>query len=152
MKYDIRTFGVSALAFVAGLAAARLPLPAHAASAPLTPQAIDLMAMGPADMPVASAKLPDLRTKVLVVTDGMTAAIQSGTSFKHYHADTDEIQIVLSGSGTEWLGDQQMTLRPGMMLVVPRGTAHGGFSAESSDFKWVSFKSPPQDLSDSHPL
>jgi mannose-6-phosphate isomerase-like protein (cupin superfamily) len=152
MKHDIRTLGVAALAFTAGLAVARLPLPAHAASAPLTAQAIDLAAMGPADIPVANPKLPDLHTKTLIVTDGMTAAIQAGMAFKHYHADSDEIQIVLSGTGTEWLGDRQMALKPGTMLVIPRGTAHAGFTAESSDFKWVSLKTPPQDPADVHPL
>ena len=36
------------------------------------------------------------------------------------------IQIVISGSGTEWLGDKQVALKPGTMLIIPAGTPHAG--------------------------
>jgi mannose-6-phosphate isomerase-like protein (cupin superfamily) len=152
MKYDARIGIVATLAFAAGVAVARLPLPAHAAAAPLQPQTIDIAAMTANSFPSPSATLPNLLSKTVVEADGMTAAIQMGKAFKHYHADANEIHVILEGSGTEWLGDHQVNLKPGMMVVIPKGTAHAGFTETSGHLKWVSLKTPPQDPTDVHPL
>jgi quercetin dioxygenase-like cupin family protein len=58
--------------------------------------------------PPPSPALPKLLSKTVVVADGMTAAIQTGFAPKHFHANADEIQIILEGTGTEWLGDHQV--------------------------------------------
>ena len=152
MKYDVRIGIVAALTFAAGVAVARVPFPAHAASAPLQPQVIDVTAMTAVSFPSPSATFPNLLSKTVVVTDGMTAAIQTGNAFKHYHANANEIQIILEGSGTEWLGDHQVNVKPGTMVVIPAGTAHAAFTETSGRLKWVSLKTPPQDPTDVHPL
>ena len=91
-----------------------------------------------------------MRSKLLAAADGATGQIQIGTVAKHYHADANEIQIVLEGSGTEWLGDKQVALKPGTMLIIPAGTPHGGTT--DSHLKIVAFKTPPQAATDVHPV
>jgi mannose-6-phosphate isomerase-like protein (cupin superfamily) len=150
MMQHIRLLAVAALAFGTGVTVARLPLTARAAAPPLPAAAIDLVAIAPDAMPTPTAVFPNLRSKVLVVTDGMTAALQMGTVAKHYHADASEVQIVLEGVGTEWLGDHQVTLKPGTMVVIPNGTNHGGLTETSGHLRLVSFKTPPQAPTDVH--
>ncbi|MBV8298364.1 MAG: cupin, partial [Candidatus Eremiobacteraeota bacterium] len=104
----LRTAVVAALAFGAGLAVAHLPQPARAAAAPLQPAVIDVAAITAADLPTPAPASPNLRSKLLVAADGATAQVQIGTVIKHYHADANEVQYVVSGSGTEWLGDKQV--------------------------------------------
>jgi mannose-6-phosphate isomerase-like protein (cupin superfamily) len=152
MKYDVRIGIVATLAFSAGVAVSRLPLPAHAAAAALQPQTIDIAAMTADSFPPPSPALPKLLSKTVVVADGMTAAVQTGSAPKHFHADANEIQIILEGSGTEWLGDHQVNLKPGTMVVIPKGTAHAAFVETAGHLKWVSLKTPPQDPADVHPL
>ena len=50
------------------------------------------------------------------------------------------------------VGDKQVALEPGTMIVIPRGTTHGGLVATAGTLKFVSMKSPPQDPSDVHPV
>ncbi len=146
----LRTAAVAALAFATGLAVAHFPQRANAQPAPLQPAVIDLLAMGPADLPSPTPVFPNLRSKTLIATPGTTAAFQVGTVLKHYHADANEIQIIVGGSGTEWLGDKQIPLRPGLMLVIPAGTAHGG--TNDPNLRVLSFKTPPQAPTDVHPM
>jgi mannose-6-phosphate isomerase-like protein (cupin superfamily) len=146
----LRTAVVAVLAFGAGLAAAHLPQPARAAAPPLQPAVIDLAAMAPSDLPTPTAASPNVRSKLLAAADGATVQVQIGTVIKHYHADANEIQIVLSGSGTEWLGDKQVALKPGTMLVIPAGTPHAGTT--DPNLKIVAIKTPPQAATDVHPV
>jgi len=146
----LRTAVVAALAFGAGIAVAHLPQPARAAAAPLQPAVVDLAAITAADLPTPAPASPNLRSKLLVAADGATGQIQIGTVAKHYHADANEIQVVLSGSGTEWLGDKQVALKPGTMLIIPAGTPHAGTT--DPNLKIVSFKTPPQAPTDVHPV
>jgi mannose-6-phosphate isomerase-like protein (cupin superfamily) len=150
MKQHLRTVVVAVAAFGIGLAAARLPLIAHAAAAPLTPVAIDLTALTSNAMPSPSATFPKLYSKTIVVADGMTAAWQMGDANKHYHAEANEVQIFLEGTGTAWLGDKQVPVKPGTLLVIPKGTNHAGFVASTGMLKWISLKTPPQDPTDVH--
>jgi len=146
----LRTAVVAALAFGAGLAVAHLPQPARAAAAPLQPAVIDVAAITAADLPTPAPASPNLRSKLLVAADGATAQVQIGTVIKHYHADANEVQYVVSGSGTEWLGDKQVALKPGMMIVIPAGTPHAGTT--DANLKIVSWKTPPQAPTDVHPV
>jgi mannose-6-phosphate isomerase-like protein (cupin superfamily) len=150
MTQHLRTVAVAVLAFGAGIAFARLPSAAGAAAPPLSPATIDLLAVPFDALPTPTAAFPNLRSKTLVVTDGATVAFQVGTVPKHYHADANEVQIVLEGTGTEWLGDQQVPIKPGMILVIPKGTNHAGIVVTSGPLKLVSMKTPPQDPSDVH--
>ncbi len=150
MKQLLRLIGVAAIGFALGLGAAHMPL-ARAAAAPLQAAAVDLLAISPDAMPTPTATFPNLRSKTVVVADGMTAALQMGTALKHYHADANEIQIVLAGTGTEWLGNNQVPLQPGMMIVIPMGTNHAGLvDTSGGKLRFVSIKTPPQVPADVH--
>jgi mannose-6-phosphate isomerase-like protein (cupin superfamily) len=149
MKH-LRLAAVTALAFGAGLAVAHLPLPAGADPQPLAPAAIDIGAVTPNDLPPPSAASPNMRSRTLVTTEGATVAVQIGTVFKHYHAGANEIQYIVSGGGTEWLGDQQVALHPGLLLIIPAGTPHGGTTDPA--IKYLSIKTPPQAPTDTHPI
>ena len=61
------------------------------------------------------------------------------------------MQIVLAGTGTEWLGNQQVPLQPGMMIVIPSGTNHAGLvDTSGGKLRFVSIKTPPQSPTDVH--
>ncbi len=149
MKNVFRTAAVAAVAFALGVLAAWGPRPAGAAAAALQPAVIDLSAVTFDSLPPANPATPNLRSKTLVVTDGATAAVQMGTIFKHYHADANEIQVVIGGSGSEWLGGKQVPLAAGTLVIIPKGTTHGGLT-DSGGLKLFSIKTPPQDPSDTH--
>ena len=138
-----RTFFALALAFAAGLAASplarHLMADARAESAPLAPVMIDLAALKHGDLPATPN--PEMNAKALVVTDNATIAIQSGNVAKHTHPKTDEIQYIIEGSGAMWLGGERKEFKPGTLIVIPKGTAHGGTSAP---LKAIAIKTPPQ--------
>ncbi|MEO8060115.1 MAG: cupin domain-containing protein [Burkholderiales bacterium] len=141
------------LAFVAGIAVspvAQRLMPSAQAQAPaaaaLTPIIIDIAALKDADLNATPS--PDLRNKGLVSTPNATIAVQMGNVAKHFHSNTDEIQYIVEGSGTAWLGDQKREIRPGMLIVIPRGTHHAGTEATSGRFKALAIKIPPQDPKD----
>jgi mannose-6-phosphate isomerase-like protein (cupin superfamily) len=150
MKCNLRLASVAALGFTLGVLLARAPISVRAAAAPLQFAIIDLTAMTPDAMPTPTSLFPNLRSKTLVVTDGMTLAFQTGTVAKHYHADANEVQVVLSGTGSEWLGDKQVAIKPGMLIVIPKGTVHGDWMATTQPLELVSIKMPPQAPSDVH--
>jgi len=147
---SVRGAVLGVLAFTAGALTMHLAQPAGAAAPPLQPAAIDLAALQPADLPTPSPASPNLRSRTLAVADGATVGVQIGTVFKHYHADANEIQIVLAGGGTEWLGSNQVALHPGMILIIPMGTPHGGTT--DPNLKLVAIKTPPQAPTDTHAL
>jgi mannose-6-phosphate isomerase-like protein (cupin superfamily) len=147
------------LAFIAGLAvsplAERLLPEAHAqaaaASAPaapgaLVPMILDVAALKDADL--NATPNPDLRSKGFVTTPNATLAVQMGNVAKHFHSNTDEIQYIVEGTGTAWLGSEKREIRPGMLIVIPRGTHHAGTEAVSGRFKAIAIKIPPQDPKD----
>ena len=119
------------------------------AAAPLTAQIIDVNTLdGAAIGPIVPST--ELRTKLLVVTDQATVAVQQGNVGKHYHAGNDEIQYIIAGSGTMWVGDTQRDIRPGDLIVIPKGTNHAGTVALSGAFKALAIKIPPQAAGDTH--
>jgi mannose-6-phosphate isomerase-like protein (cupin superfamily) len=133
-----------ALAFVAGATATHLFPRAIAADVGMTPQIIDVPglsgdALGPAN-PVG------FRSKLFVAADGMTLSVQAGSVPKHLHPDANEIQYILEGTGTIWLGEKEVKVKPGDLVVIPKGTAHGGTKpdAGSAPIKAIALKTPPQ--------
>lgn len=151
MKKFLRLIVVAAISFMLGVVVTHLPMVARAAAAPLQAQALDLATITADTMPAPSSTFPNLRSKTLVSTDGMTLALQTGTALKHYHADANEIQVVLDGTGTEWLGNEQVPLKPGMMIVIPMGTNHAGLvQTSSTPLRFISIKTPPQAATDVH--
>ena len=85
-----------------------------------------------------------MRNKLLVAVDGATIAIQDGSPPKHLHADAHEIQFILEGTGTIWLGDKEVTVKPGDLVVIPKGTPHGGTKPNGRTIKAIAIKTPPQ--------
>jgi mannose-6-phosphate isomerase-like protein (cupin superfamily) len=81
------------------------------------------------------------RSKMFVSADGATISVQNGMVPKHMHPNTNEMQYILEGTGTIWLGDKQVTVKPGDLVVIPKGTAHGG---TSHPLKAIAIKTPPQ--------
>jgi mannose-6-phosphate isomerase-like protein (cupin superfamily) len=135
-------------AFTLGFAVSRIPV-ARAASAPLTAQVVDLSTLQSDDLNPA-APGATFRSKTLAVADGATVALQIGTVKKHYHADANEIQYVVEGMGTEYLGDKIVDLRPGVLLIVPKGAPHAGSIETSGHLKLLVVKTPPQAADDTH--
>ena len=137
--------GSIALAFVAGAAASRLSPQAQAA-ADLQPMVIHIpdLAGDKIGMPSGTG----LRSKALVVQDGMTLGVQVGPVPKHLHADANEIQYYLEGTGTIWLGDKEVKVGPGDLVIIPKGTVHGGTKTDGAPFKAIAIKTPPQAAND----
>ncbi|MEO5735622.1 MAG: cupin domain-containing protein [Rubrivivax sp.] len=137
-------------AFVAGLAASpmaeHLVGDAHAQAAPLTATMIDLAALKHADIPATGN--PEMNARALVVTDNATVGIQSGNVAKHMHPKTDEIQYIVEGSGAMWLGGERKEFKPGTLIIIPKGTAHGGTIVASGPVKAIAIKIPPQPKDD----
>jgi mannose-6-phosphate isomerase-like protein (cupin superfamily) len=133
------------VAFAAGCGAARLLSPALAAEN-ITAQVIhvnDLSgdALGPASP-------TGFRSKMFVAADGMTLSVQDGNVPKHKHPQTNEFQFILEGTGTVWLGDKEVHVKPGDLIVIPKGTPHGGTKPDGRTFKAIAIKTPPQPPND----
>ena len=145
-----KTAVATGLAFAAGLllsplaqhalgeAQAQAPAPA----VPLQPEVIDLMALTHADLPATSN--PEMRARTLVTTASGTIGIQSGNVAKHRHVHTTEVQYIISGSGAMWLGNERREFKPGSLIVIPAGTAHGGTLVREGPVKALAIKLPPQ--------
>jgi mannose-6-phosphate isomerase-like protein (cupin superfamily) len=56
-----------------------------------------------------------------------------GEFTRHSHPETDEVFLVLSGELTIRLDDGDVTLGPGQLYVVPKGTPHQPFSADGAE-------------------
>lgn len=143
---------IVAAAFAAGLAAAPLlhPISAARAQSPAAalPQAAvyDLAAMGGAELPATSN--PDMRSKLLVLTEQAGIGLQVGNAPKHLHAQTTELQYIIEGSGQMWLGKERREIHPGSLVVIPAGTAHAGTIVSNGPVKALFIKLPPQNPKD----
>jgi len=152
MRYRATAFGIAiGVAFTAGLLVSPLtrfaPHEAHSQTATaLTPQMIDLAGMKHGDIPTTA--LPEMNSKMLVVTDNATVGIQSGNVGKHMHPKTDEIQYIIEGSGAMWLGSERKEFKPGTLIIIPKGTAHGGTLVTTGPVKAIAIKIPPQPKDD----
>ena len=121
MKHT-RTLVMLVVAFGAGAFTARIPETARAAAPAPVATSIDLGALTLADFPSPNPALPNLRTKTLAQVDSTVFAYSMGGAPKHTHAGTTEVQLILAGTGTEWLGDKQISIAPGT-FVVPMSRA-----------------------------
>lgn len=66
----------------------------------------------------------------------------------HYHAEHDEIVLLLRGKGDLRLGDQSRELRRGDVVFIPRGTPHSFVSTGGGFAGALSVMSPPYDGKD----
>jgi len=130
-----------AVAFAAGCGVTHLLRPALAAE-PLTAQIIHTGELeGDALSP---ANAGGMRNKMFVNADGATVSIQDGNVPKHLHPNANEMQFILEGTGTIWLGDKEVRVKPGDLVIIPHGTAHGGTKPDGRTFKAIAIKTPPQ--------
>src|SRR6201987_5249818 len=130
-----------AAAFAAGCAVTHYVRPALAADT-ITAQVIHT-----GDLEGDALSPPNaggMRNKTFVAVDGATISIQDGSPPKHLHANANEIQYILEGKGTIWLGDKEVQVKPGDLVVIPKGTAHGGTKPEGPPIKAIAIKPPPQ--------
>lgn len=119
---------------------------AHAQSAAMAPQMIDLMGMKHGDIPTTPN--PEMNARGLVITDSGTVGIQSGNVAKHIHPKTDEIQYIIEGSGSMWLGNERKEFKAGTLIIIPKGTAHAGTIVTNGPVKAIAIKLPPQPKDD----
>ena len=82
------------------------------------------------------------RSKIFMTADGATISIQDGNVPKHMHPRTNEIQYILEGTGTIWLGDKEVQVKPGDLVIIPKGTAHAGTKPDGRPFKAIAIKTP----------
>jgi len=146
---SLPSLAFGALMFAGGLLLGRIDR-AQAADAapPLTPTILHTLAMGATELPPA-APGATLQSKIVAATDGATVQVQVGTVPKHFHANANEIQYIVEGQGKFWLGDSYKDVRPGDLIIIPKGTPHGG---TTTAFKAIAVKSPPQAKDDVHPV
>ena len=128
-------------AFVAGGGATKLLTQAQAAD-PMTPQIVHIPDLEGDKLGMASGT--GFRSKTLVSADGATVSVQDGNVPKHMHANANEMQYILEGTGTIWLGDKEVKVKPGDLVIIPKGTAHGGTKPDGRTFKAIAIKTPPQ--------
>src|SRR5471032_1134345 len=139
------------LVFAAGFCCARSMPVVHAAPPPMTPQIINLLSMP--DTAIGDVRPgTNIRSKIVAVADGATVSVQSGDVAKHFHADADEIQYIVEGSGKFTLGDTIRDIKPGDLIIIPKGTTHAGSQALSGRFRAIAFKTPPQAADNVHPV
>ncbi len=70
---------------------------------------------------------------VAVLNDYDVRVVHTRGEFtRHSHPETDEVFLVLSGSLTIRMDDGDVTLGPGQLYVVPRGTPHQPYSADGA--------------------
>jgi len=140
-------------AFGLGLLVDRL-VPAAEAQAPAAqPMIIDLAALTNGDIGNIVPGLGTIRTRTLLALPQGTMSVATGNAPKHTHADANEFQYVVSGTGTVWLGDQQRPIHPGDLIIIPKGTVHGGsVPAAGEEIKIFAIKMPPQAPDDFHPV
>ena len=130
-----------AAAFAAGCGVTHLLRPALAAES-ITAQVIHTGEMEGDKL--GDANKVGFRSKTFVSADGATVSIQDGNVPKHMHPNTNEMQYILEGTGTIWLGDKEVTVKPGDLIVIPKGTPHGGTKPNGRAIKAIAIKTPPQ--------
>jgi mannose-6-phosphate isomerase-like protein (cupin superfamily) len=141
MNRIVTTLSIAA-AFAAGCGVTHLMQPARAATDTITAQVIHTGELeGDA---LSAANAAGMRNKLFVAVDGATISIQDGNTPKHLHPNTNEIQYILEGTGTIWLGDKEVRVKPGDLVTIPKGTPHGGSKPDGRTLKAIAIKTPPQ--------
>ena len=130
-----------AAAFAAGCGVTHLLRPAFAAEN-ITAQIIHTGELEGEGLGLPSGS--GLRSRMFVSADGATVSVQDGNVPKHMHLNANEMQFILEGTGTIGLGDKEVKVKPGDLVVIPKGTAHGGTKPEGRPFKTIAIKTPPQ--------
>jgi quercetin dioxygenase-like cupin family protein len=87
---------------------------------------------------------PGFTNKVLVKAPTYTVgAVAVKDEIKaHRHKDGDHVIYIVSGQGTMTHGDQTITLKPGMVVHVPKGVGHS-LKVQGGELTLVDFAQPP---------
>ena len=141
----------SCAAFLCGIAATRLAIPAVAQTNAPGPgfdaKIVNLIDM--ADEKIGPLQpLSELRSQLIGATEFGTVSVQSGNVIKHFHPNTNEIQYIIEGAGSFWLGDKEVQVKPGDLILIPKGTTHAGSKATTGRFRAIAVKLPPQGPTD----
>jgi len=130
------------LAFIAGCGATYL-FPKAKAANEMTAQLIHVPGLvGDA---LGNASTTGFRSKMFASAAGATISVQVGNVPKHMHPRTNEIQYIVEGTGSVWLGDKEVKIKPGDLLIIPMGTPHGGTKQDGDvPIKAIAIKTPPQ--------
>jgi mannose-6-phosphate isomerase-like protein (cupin superfamily) len=92
------------------------------------PEAIDLATV------LAQITEPWSPRTVAVLNDYDVRVVRTRGEFtRHSHPETDEVFLVLSGSLTIRMDDGDVTLGPGQLYVVPKGTPHQPFANDGAE-------------------
>jgi mannose-6-phosphate isomerase-like protein (cupin superfamily) len=131
-----------AAAFAAGCGVTYSMQPASAANE-MTAQIIHVPELvGDALSPANPA---GFRSKMFASADGGTVSVQDGNVPKHLHPNANEIQYILEGTGTIWLGDKEVQVKQGDLVIIPHGTPHGGTKPDGkTSIRAIAIKTPPQ--------
>jgi mannose-6-phosphate isomerase-like protein (cupin superfamily) len=130
-----------AAAFAAGCGVTHLLRPAFAAEN-ITAQVIHTQDLsGEAIGPLSAG---GMFSRTVMSADGATITIQEGKAAKHVHPNTNEVQFVLEGTATMWLGDKEVRVGPGDLVIIPKGTPHAGIKPDGRPLKTIAIKTPPQ--------
>jgi mannose-6-phosphate isomerase-like protein (cupin superfamily) len=140
MNRIVTTMSIAA-AFAAGCGVTHLLRPALAAES-MTAQIIHTGELEGEALSPANAS--GMRNKMFVSAEGATVSVQDGNVPKHMHPNANEMQFILEGTGTIWLGDKEVRVKPGDLVIIPHGTAHGGTKPDGRTFKAIAIKTPPQ--------
>jgi mannose-6-phosphate isomerase-like protein (cupin superfamily) len=137
--------------FVLGSFSARWMPGANAADAGNSARIVNVLKMTDEEL---GAERPGthMRASTFFTAPGATVSVQTGDVAKHFHQNSDEIQYIVEGHGTFWLGDHEQEVGPGDLIIIPKGTAHAGSHATTQRFKAISIKTPPQAADDVHPV
>src|SRR3977135_3814026 len=109
MNRIVATLSIAA-AFAAGCAVTHVLRPALAAESVMAQVIHTQDFSGDA---LGAANAGGMHSKMFVSADGATISIQDGNVGKHMHPNTNEIQFILEGTGTIWLGDKEVKVKPG---------------------------------------
>jgi mannose-6-phosphate isomerase-like protein (cupin superfamily) len=91
------------------------------------PAPVDLAAV------LTSIEQPWEPRTVAVLNDYDLRVVRTKGEFtRHSHPETDEVFLVLSGSLTIRMDDGDVTLGPGQLYVVPKGTPHQPYSPDGA--------------------
>lgn len=60
----------------------------------------------------------------------------------HKHADHSEHVLILEGAGSMTLGDEELTLKEGLMIYIPKGTHHSVQVTSKEPLKVLSIQAP----------
>jgi mannose-6-phosphate isomerase-like protein (cupin superfamily) len=64
----------------------------------------------------------------------------------HVHADSEQVYVIVRGSGTMTVGDETRRVGPGTLVFIPAGAAHAIRNDGPDPLTYVSATAPPFEL------